>query len=126
MTARRYLTVGDVPALHRMSVEAHGGTPGLRDLRLLESAVMRPQSGYDSDIISEAASLGESIGRNHPFIDGNKRASFAAVDVFLRVNGYRLDVTADAAIEWLLERFEARTFTKRELEDWLRRVVVSA
>jgi len=126
MTARRYLTVGDVPALHRMSVEAHGGTPGLRDLRLLESAVMRPQSGYDSDIISEAASLGESIGRNHPFMDGNKRASFAAVDVFLRINGYGLDVTPDAAIEWLLERFETRTFTKRELEDWLRRVVVSA
>jgi len=126
MTARRYLTVADVLALHRMSVEAHGGTPGLRDLRLLESAVMRPQSGYDADIISEAASLGESIGRNHPFTDGNKRASFAAVDVFLRINGYRLDVTPDAAIEWLLERFETRTFTKWELEDWLRRVVVSA
>ena len=87
---------------------------------------MRPQSGYDGDIISEAASLGESIGRNHPLIDGNKRASFAAVDVFLRINGYRLDVTPDAAIEWLLERFETRTFTKWELEDWLRRVVVSA
>lgn len=126
MTARRYLTVADVLSLHRMSVEAHGGTPGLRDLRLLESAVMRPQSGYDADIISEAASLGESIGRNHPFIDGNKRASFAAVDVFLRINGYRLDVTPDAAIEWLLERFETRTFTKWELEDWLRRVVVPA
>ena len=126
MTARRYLTVADVLSLHRMSVEAHGGTPGLRDLRLLESAVMRPQSGYDADIISEAASLGESIGRNHPSIDGNKQASFAAVDVFLRINGYRLDVTPDAAIEWLLERFETRTFTKWELEDWLRRVVVSA
>ena len=87
---------------------------------------MRPQSGYDGDIISEAASLGQSIGRNYPFIDGNKRASFAAVDVFLRINGYRLDVTPDAAIEWLLERFETRTFTKWELEDWLRRVVVSA
>ena len=87
---------------------------------------MRPQSGYDADIISEAASLGESIGRNHPFIDGNKRASFAAVDVFLCSNGYRLDVTPDAAIEWLLERFETRTFTKWELEDWLRRVVVPA
>ena len=126
MTARRYLTVADVLALHSMSVEVHGGTPVLRDLRLLESAVMRPQSGYDADIISEAASLGESIGRNHPLIDGNKRASFAAVDVFLRINGYRLDVTPDAAIEWLLERFETRTFTKWELEDWLRRVVVSA
>ena len=126
MTARRYLTVADVLSLHRMSVEAHGGTPGLRDLRLLESAVMRPQSGYDADIISEAASLGESIGRNHPFIDGNKRASFAPVDVFLCSNGYRLDVTPGAAIEWLLERFETRTFTKRALEDWLRRVVVSA
>ncbi|MFZ4386467.1 MAG: hypothetical protein ACOYOM_16165 [Chloroflexota bacterium] len=55
MTARRYLTVGDVLALHRMSVEAHGGTPGLRDLRLLESAVTRPQSFYDGDIITEAA-----------------------------------------------------------------------
>ncbi|MFZ4386466.1 MAG: Fic family protein [Chloroflexota bacterium] len=65
------------------------------------------------------------MGRNHPFIDGNKRASFAAVDVFLRSNRYRLDVTPGAAIEWLLERFETRTFTKRELDDWLRRVVVS-
>ena len=60
---------------------------------------MRPQSGYDGDIISEAASLGESIGRNHPFVDGNKRASFAAVDGFLRVNGCRLGVTPDAALE---------------------------
>jgi len=95
-----YLTLADVLGLHQVLVEKYGGAEGLRDLGALEAAVFRPQCGYYADHIEEAAALLESLLINHPFIDGNKRTAFAAADVFLRLNGYRL--TASSA--WLYER----------------------
>ena len=56
----------------------------------LEAALFRPQTGYYEDIVTEAAALIESLAINHPFVDGNKRIAFAAADVFLRINGWRL------------------------------------
>ncbi len=100
---RDYLTSVDVLALHHALIERYGGAKGIRDMGAVEAAVFRPQCGYYADIAEEAAALLESLLINHPFIDGNKRAAFAACDVFLRINGYSLNAEAD----WLHQRMMA-------------------
>jgi len=115
-----YLTAADVLAMHAMLMEAYGGARGLRDAGALEAAVFRPQTGYYDDRVAEAAALLESLAKNHPFIDGNKRAAFAATDVFLRINGQRivgepLQLAAD-----LLAMFDAGRFDLAHLDPWLR------
>jgi len=97
---RDYLATADILGLHHVLLERYGGAGGLRDLGALEAAVFRPQCGYYADIVEEAAALLESLLINHPFIDGNKRVAFAACDVFLRMNGFRLT----AAPAWIYER----------------------
>jgi len=79
--------------LHDESLAEHGGAPGLRDEGLLESALARPMNlaAYGSpDIADLAAAHGVGLAKNHAFIDGNKRAAFLAVGLFLALNGYRL------------------------------------
>ncbi|MDR1657811.1 MAG: type II toxin-antitoxin system death-on-curing family toxin [Deltaproteobacteria bacterium] len=100
---RDYLTTADILGLHHVLLEKYGGAGGLRDLGALEAAVFRPQCGYYADIVEEAAALLESLLINHPFIDGNKRVAFAACDVFLRINRFRLT----AAPAWIYERMMA-------------------
>ena len=90
---RDYLTLADVLAIHDDQIRQFGGTLGVRDIGLIEAAVFRPQSGYYNDILGEAAALWESLSQNHPFIDGNKRVAFAAMDVFLRINGWTVTAT---------------------------------
>lgn len=84
---REYLTVADVLGIHTVLGERYGGAPGVRDPGALEAALFRPQTGYYKDIIAEAVALTESLAINHPFVDGNKRVAFAAIDVFLRLDG---------------------------------------
>jgi death-on-curing protein len=91
-----YLTVAEAVEMHRHLVQEFGGIQGIRDRGLLEAAIFRPQSGYYDDLVHEAAALMESIASNHPFIDGNKRVSFAVTDTFLRLNGYYVSVEATA------------------------------
>jgi len=80
--------------LHDESLAEHGGAPGLRDEGLLESALARPlnlvASGGSPDIADLAAACGVGLAKNHAFVDGNKRAAFLAVGLFLALNGYRL------------------------------------
>lgn len=87
-----YPTVGDVVAIHDDEVDESGGSHGLRDAELLESAVLRPRQTFSSvelypDLPSKAAALFESLVCNHPFVDGNKRTAVAIVETFLDVNG---------------------------------------
>lgn len=89
--SRDYLTTADVLGLHAILLERYGGASGIRDMGALESSVYRPQCGYYADIVEEACALMESLLINHPFVDGNKRTAFAAFDVFLRINGKRLN-----------------------------------
>ena len=79
-----YLTTHDVEVMHHVLIERYGGALGLRDANLLEAAVFRPQSGYYADTLLQGAALFESLIINHPFIDGNKRVAFAAMDVFFK------------------------------------------
>ncbi len=88
--------------LHDESLAEHGGAPGVRDERLLDLALARPVNLalYEQpDVAQLAASYGVALAKNHAFIDGNKRAAFLAIGLFLAVNGYRLRATrADATL----------------------------
>ena len=88
--------------LHDESLAEHGGASGLRDEGLFDSALARPVNlaQYEQpDIASLAASYGVGLAKNHPFMDGNKRAAFLAVGLFLYTNGYRLSASqADATL----------------------------
>lgn len=79
--------------LHDESLVDHGGAPGLRDEGLLDSALARPLNllAYgDPDFADLAAAYGVGLAKNHPFVDGNKRAAFLSAGLFLMLNGYRL------------------------------------
>jgi death-on-curing protein len=115
-----YLTVADVLGMHTILMQRYGGAAGVRDPGALEAALFRPQTGYYSDIIAEAAALLESLAINHPFVDGNKRIAFAATDVFLRINGWCLKRQPMVIHTEMLEMLEAGTFDIAHLEPWLR------
>src|SRR5882724_4050475 len=102
-----YLTVADVLAMHADQIERYGGTHGIRDRGLLESALYRPQTGYYSDLIEEAAALWESLAQNHPFLDGNKRAAFAAMFTFLAINEARLTANAQETYAFISGLYES-------------------
>lgn len=124
--AHDYLTVADVLGLHVILMQRYGGAPGVRDPGALEAALFRPQTGYYEDIVMEAAALLESLAINHPFVDGNKRIAFAAADVFLRINGWRLRRPPMQIHAEMIAMFETRTFDIAHLEPWLRGFAVIA
>lgn len=117
----KYLTPIEVMLIHRVMIERFGGAAGIRDMGALESALFRPQSGYYTDAIAEAAALFESLAMNHPFVDGNKRVAFGAVDVFLRINGIRLVAKPMAIHKWMIGHLEKATFALASIETYLRK-----
>lgn len=119
-----FLTVDEVLAIHERLIELFGGPPGLRDAGLLESALYRPRTGYYYDLSAMAAAMFESLFMNHPFIDGNKRIAFFATDVFLRLNGWKLEVDADEAHEFMIRLLERHECDYVHLLPWIRQVSV--
>jgi death-on-curing protein len=114
-----YLTTADALFFHRQLIERFGGAGGVRDAGALESALHRPQTGYYDSLIHEAAALLESLVQNHPFIDGNKRVAFAVVDVFLRINAYRIDADSKTIYGFMLNLFDERAFDMEHLVPWM-------
>ena len=106
-------------------IQRFGGAKGVRDPGALEAALFRPQTGYYEDRVAEAAALMESLAINHPFVDGNKRIAFAAADVFLRINGWRLQRSPMQIYEEMMQMFDSGTFDIQHLEPWLREFAVS-
>lgn len=119
-----FLTRDEVLRIHQVLIERFGGPAGVRDLGLLESALYRPRTGYYKDLAEMAAAQFESLIMNHPFVDGNKRVAFFATDVFLRLNGYRLQVEATAAHQFLIGLLDAGDCTFDRLLPWLREHLV--
>lgn len=112
-----------VLAVHEEQLAEHGGSPGVRDMGLLESALARAMNlaAYgDPDITELAAAYGFGISRNHPFVDGNKRTAFVAVELFLRLNGYRLSEDDSACVLTMLA-VAAGEMDEATFADWLRR-----
>lgn len=115
-----YLTTAEVLAIHEDQIERYGGVQGVRDYGQLEAALYRPQSGYYSDLIEEAAALWESLAQNHPFIDGNKRTAFAATHTFLFINGARLAADSGETFRFIAGLYEGGRFRFEGLVSWLR------
>jgi death-on-curing protein len=108
--------------LHADSLAEHGGASGLRDEGLLDSALARPLnlvSYGEPTLESLAAAYGVGLAKNHPFVDGNKRAAFLAVGLFLALNGYRLHASqAEATLTMLA--VAAGTLDEAAFADWVR------
>ena len=122
--APRWLDKRALMQLHEESLATFGGAAGLRDEGLLDSALARPlnQWHYDTsvDLAVLAAAYGFGIARNHPFIDGNKRAAFLAIGLFLALNRRQLRVDQVDAIQTILG-LAADTVDERALAEWIRK-----
>lgn len=115
-----HLTLIELLAIHDDQIERYGGTAGVRDFGLLEAALFRAQTGHYADLIAEAAALWESLSQNHPFIEGSKRAAFAATYTFLAINGARITADADRTFASISGLYAADTFEFIHLQRWLR------
>ncbi len=109
-------------AVHDEQLAEHGGGSGVRDLGLFESALARPRNlvNYGSpDVCDLAAAYGYGLARNHPFVDGNKRTAFVAVELFLVLNGYEL-LADDANCVLTMLAVAAGSMAEPAFAQWLR------
>lgn len=113
-----YLTLDDALYIDGEQLRLFGGAQGVRHLGLIESALLRPQTGYYADLVEQAAALWKSLAMMPGF--GNKRVAFACMDIFLGLNGAQLDAEPDEVITFIYRQLEAGTFRKLVLEAWLR------
>jgi death-on-curing protein len=111
-----FLEISDVEAAHAEGLAVGGGSAGVRDVGLLSSAVMAPRMGYYGSLAELAAVYAFGVARNHPFVDGNKRAALAAAVVFLEVNGHRLTLERE---KWrvIMEGLASGAVTRHELAE---------
>ena len=113
-----------VIAIHARQIAEHGGSGGMRDKSLLQSALARPQQLYaygdpSPDIAALAASLAYGISKNHPFVDGNKRTAAVLCELFIVVNGMRLEASDREMLSIFLALAEG-SLHENELADWIR------
>jgi death-on-curing protein len=120
-----WLDLAVIRAIHETQVQEHGGGVGVRDPNLLESALNRPMQHATyaqpaPDIPALAAMYGIAFVRNHPFIDGNKRVGLVALELFLRLNGFRLTADNASCVMQILG-LAAGERTDEQFTDWVRR-----
>lgn len=118
-----YLSVIHVLVIHDQVIKRFGGSQGIRDLGFIESAVGRPQATFDGNdlyktIFEKAAALLQSLLKNHPFVDGNKRTALTATGIFLKLNGYQLMNNHDKEVEFALQVDNER-LTIEQIAKWL-------
>ena len=99
-----HLTLDQVLAVHRRVIEEFGGDPEVRDRGLLESAIGMPAASFGGRPLhpgpaTQAAAYLFHLSKNHPFVDGNKRTALAVAEIFLRLNGHRLDATDQELVD---------------------------
>ena len=128
MLTPKFLSVDDVLLLHADQIDSFGGSQGVRDEGLLESALAQPQAGFGGELLhptihEQAAAYFYHLAMNHPFIDGNKRTAFAAMDSFLRLNGYSLNLTDEQAYNLVMQVAQGN-MNKGELAAFLKEVIV--
>jgi death-on-curing protein len=119
----RWLSVVLALAVHADQIKDHGGSLGLRDRGLLESALDRPRNRFHyeptSDLCELAAAYGFGIAKNHPFVDGNKRVAFQAMYLFLGMNGLRVDAAEEDVVSIVLA-LASGNLEEAALAAWLR------
>ncbi len=113
----------DVLVIHDRLLAQHGGAPGVRDLGLLESALARPRQHYaysnKSDVVHLAAIYIAGIVRNHPFVDGNKRAGLVAGVLFLELNGFDF-IASEEDVTQSVFSLAAGLLDENQFSSWLR------
>lgn len=119
----KYLTPQQVLLIHDQAVKRFGGSHGVRDLGLVESAVARPQATYDGkdlyeNIFDKAAALLQSLLKNHPFVDGNKRTALSSTAIFLQLNKYKLINYHEVEVEFAVS-VDNKHLTLEEISKWL-------
>jgi death-on-curing protein len=123
----KWLHLKTILAIHKMQIAEHGGSDGVRDIALLESALARPQNieAYepDADIAKLAAAIGFGIAKNHPFFDGNKRTALAATRTFLLLNGFSPDANQQEKYLTFLALADG-SLSEDEVAAWLRERLV--
>ena len=128
MLTPNFLSTSLVLRIYHRQVEKFGGTSGVRDEGLLESALAQPQATFFGEylhatIYEQAAAYLYHIAKNHPFIDGNKRTAFAVMDTFLRINGYILNTDNEETYILVLKVAEG-SIDKKEIAQYLEQNVV--
>lgn len=123
MTEPRWLSPVHILSIHADQVRAHGGSLGLRDRGLLESALERPRNRLlhdpEADLPALAAAYGFGLSGNHPFVDGNKRVAFQAMYLFLGLNGFRIKAPEEDVVPLILS-LASGELEESALADWLR------
>ena len=122
MSKWRFLDRAIILAVHEEQLAQHGGGVGLRDEGLLDSALARPENlaayNSDADAAALAAAYAFGIAKNHPFIDGNKRTAFVAMELFLMDTGYVLTASDEDALMTML-RLAAGEMGEEEYAGWI-------
>ena len=121
----QFLSLDEALAIQERLIDRFGGDHGVRDRGLLESALFRPQTGYYTHIEEMAAALFESFLINHAFVDGNKRIAFFTTDVFLRLNGWKLKITADEGESFIVGMLERNDCSFEAILPWIRNHIVA-
>jgi death-on-curing protein len=120
----KYLTPEQVLFVHYRLIEETGGSHGIRDLHMLQSAIARPMAAFSKkdlypDLFSKAAALMHSIIKNHPFVDGNKRTAITAASLFLLRNSYSLKAS-NKELESFTLKVAAENVEIQEIADWFK------
>jgi death-on-curing protein len=120
----KYLTPQQVLAIHDQMVKRFGGSHGIRDIGLVESAVARPMATFDNvdlyeNIYDKASALLQSLLKNHPFVDGNKRTALSSAGIFLKMNGYILKNYHEEEVEFGVN-VDTKHLSIEEISVWLK------
>ncbi len=125
----KFLTIFEIMELHDRLIQESGGTTGIRDFGALESALAQPETTFGGKdlyptLIEKAGALAYSLCMNHPFVDGNKRISHAAMEVFLVLNGFEIDASIDEQERLFLD-LACGNVKRDELVAWLQKKVIA-
>lgn len=110
--------------IHNRAIKRFGGSHGIRDIGLVESAVGRPRASFGGrdlyrTIFEKAAALLQSLLKNHPFVDGNKRTALSSAGIFLKINGYKLKNTHKGEVEFAI-KVDNENLTREQIAKWLK------
>jgi death on curing protein len=119
----KFLTISQVLDIHQRQIKRFGGTSGVRDEGLLDSALAQPQATFSGELLhptihEQAAAYLYHLAMNHPFIDGNKRTAFAVMLTFLNLNDNTLNLSQDQAYNLVIQVVEKK-ISKEELSTFL-------
>ena len=124
MKVTQYLSIHEALELHKRTIEIHGGKSGIRDMGLLESSLLRCQSGYYETLAEQGASLMQSLCMNHCFIDGNKRVALLATVVFFKMNGFNFNASNKEVVRFIMDKVIVKKYDVQNIAKWIEKRLV--